>query len=190
MYAITAASIARRTLKEPPLPTLDWRGGGSLRQAQWTECNFELHATAEPDPAPDLDYLGSLSNTWKRGALHHSYKRGARNSCDWYHPVISVEEHRRSLRTLHYGRAEADLRARRYVEQDYQRLCDYNDGAWQVWRVAVKAILNGITLGHSWRYGVEDHDPDALTNAALEEGQSALNCALRSLEGLLDLIGA
>jgi len=91
---------------------------------------LDVKVTATPADS-DMSWVGEYTDTWQPGAIDRTQGRGGNHrEYRYFVPANSMEEHRRGLRKLGYGKHEAWVLARSYVRQDYARMEALCRGEW------------------------------------------------------------
>jgi hypothetical protein len=153
---------------------------------------FKITITEQPDPDPDLSYLGEYSDTphgdrrlsvdvW---AVEHGHfangEPGWRphpHVYRWFNPAYgctpspTLESLRAEHAKLNGGNLdEAYRQVMRERRQDYDRMTAYQRGEWACLGVIVTASLNGVELASASLWGIESDGYDSVEEAAEEHG--------------------
>jgi hypothetical protein len=151
---------------------------------------FTVVATIEYDNDADTSHLGEFSDEPEEGAVDHHATgtwlqrstRGQRyfNPPDYAGSLASAREYQHLSEEA--AKAEADRRAL----EDYKRLVDYYQGAWNMVGVVVTVSREGVKLGEASMWGIESDSGTYFNEAVGDLLHDALPEAKRKLKALAD----
>jgi len=158
-----AICLARMNLEQERI-SQDWLDrADELREPEpestWVFDGFEFTAKIEYDACPDYSLYGQFINTWEPGAYDRAEGEAGWNTKEYQYilPECDIAKEREANKKLHYGKAEADLMARRIWkdQRDAIKRIASNDLQFFSLVVESKHAASGVDLDGDSLWGIE-----------------------------------